>query len=117
MKDERRNPRLVLLSVADTVIAANRCSDEADTPPLPFGAPVQPRRPNKGMVHGISPDELTRLAPKLRRYLGRPDLAWPDILTAADWLAPGLCTMHAFSQMFLLCLAIGGGLSGELVLM
>jgi len=52
---------------------------------------------------------------KLRRYLGRPDPAWPDILTAADWRS----LMHnaCVSQMFLLCLAIGGGLSGGLVLM
>ena len=38
------------------------------------------------MVHGIAPDELVRLAPKLKPYLRRPDPAWPDIVDAADWL-------------------------------
>jgi replication initiation protein RepC len=38
------------------------------------------------MVHGIAPDELIRLAPKLKDYLRRPDPTWPDIIDAADWL-------------------------------
>jgi replication initiation protein RepC len=70
----------------DTVIAANRCSGEAETGVSQSPAPVQPKRPDKGMVHGISPDELVQLAPKLRRYSSRPDPAWPEILDAADWL-------------------------------
>ena len=38
------------------------------------------------MVHGIAPDELVRLAPKLKPYLRRPNPTWPDIIDAADWL-------------------------------
>ena len=38
------------------------------------------------MVHGIAPDELVRLAPKLKPYLRRPNPTWPDIVDAADWL-------------------------------
>jgi replication initiation protein RepC len=38
------------------------------------------------MVHGIRPDELPRLAPKLKPYLQRPDPTWPEIVDAADWL-------------------------------
>ena len=38
------------------------------------------------MVHGIRPDELARLAPKLKPYLRRPNPTWPDIVDAADWL-------------------------------
>ena len=38
------------------------------------------------MVHGIRPDELVRLAPKLKPYLRRPNPTWPDIVDAADWL-------------------------------
>jgi replication initiation protein RepC len=38
------------------------------------------------MVHGIRPDELPRLTPKLKPYLQRPNPAWPDIIDAADWL-------------------------------
>jgi hypothetical protein len=52
----------------------------------PSPAPVQLKRPEKGMVHGIRPDELVRLTPKLKPYLGRPNPTWPDIIDAADWL-------------------------------
>jgi Replication protein C C-terminal region len=38
------------------------------------------------MVHGIRPDELPRLTPKLKPYLQRPNPAWSDIIEAADWL-------------------------------
>ena len=38
------------------------------------------------MVHGIAPDELARLAPKLKPYLRRPSPTWPEIVDAADWL-------------------------------
>jgi replication initiation protein RepC len=38
------------------------------------------------MVHGIRPDELVRLMPKLKPYLRRSDPTWPDIIEAADWL-------------------------------
>ena len=36
-------------------------------------APVPSERPEKGMVHGIRPDELVRLTPKLKPYLPRPN--------------------------------------------
>jgi replication initiation protein RepC len=38
------------------------------------------------MVHGIAPDELVKLAPKLKPWLRRPNPTWPDIVDAADWL-------------------------------
>jgi replication initiation protein RepC len=38
------------------------------------------------MVHGIRPDELVRVAPRLRPYLRRPNPTWPEIIDAADWL-------------------------------
>jgi replication initiation protein RepC len=38
------------------------------------------------MVHGVRPDELVRLAPRLRSYLHRPNPTWPEIIDAADWL-------------------------------
>jgi len=34
----------------------------------------------------LRPDELVRLAPRLKPYLQRPDPAWPDIVDAAGWL-------------------------------
>jgi replication initiation protein RepC len=38
------------------------------------------------MVHGIRPDELVRLIPRLKPYLPRPNPSWPEIVDAADWL-------------------------------
>src|SRR5271170_1728676 len=69
----------------DTVIAAEECSGAGGEAVSRSPAPVL-RRPEKGMVHGIAPDELVRLAPKLKPYLRRPNPAWPDIVDAADWL-------------------------------
>jgi hypothetical protein len=34
----------------------------------------------------ISPNELVRLAPKLKPYLRRPDPTWQELIDAADWL-------------------------------
>ena len=77
----------------DTVIAAKNCSGEGEaadsqSPALPTftGAGSQPKQPEKGMVHGIRPDELLRLTPKLKSYLQRPNPTWPEIIDAADWL-------------------------------
>jgi replication initiation protein RepC len=70
----------------EQVIAANKSSGAGEGTVTQSPAPVQPKRPEKGMVHGIRPDELVRLTPKLKLYLRRPDPAWPDIIDAADWL-------------------------------
>ena len=51
-----------------------------------FPAQEQRKQPEKGMVHGIAPDELVRLAPKLKPYLRRPRPTWPEMIDAADWL-------------------------------
>jgi replication initiation protein RepC len=70
----------------DTVNAAKQCSGGGGTAVSQSQAPVQPKRPEKGMVHGIRPDELVRLTPNLKPYLRRPNPTWPDIIDAADWL-------------------------------
>ena len=70
----------------DTVIAAKDRSGEEEGAGAQSPAPEQRQRSNKGMVHGIRPDELPRLTPKLKAYLQRPNPAWPDIIDAADWL-------------------------------
>jgi replication initiation protein RepC len=70
----------------DTVIAAEECSGAGGEGVSQSPAPIQPKRPEKGMVHGIRPDELVKLTPKLKPYLRRPNPAWPDIVDAADWL-------------------------------
>ena len=39
------------------------------------------------MVYGIAADELPRLAPKLTKYLRRPDPTWSELVDAAGaWL-------------------------------
>ena len=77
----------------DTVITANTCSGGTETgvsqpltPPAFAGAGSQPKRPNKGMAHGIAPDELVQLAPKLKPYLRCLNPTWPELVDAADWL-------------------------------
>jgi replication initiation protein RepC len=70
----------------DTVIAAKDCSGEGEGAGAQSPTQEQRQRPEKSMVHGIRPDELPRLTPKLKPYLRRPNPAWPDIIDAADWL-------------------------------
>jgi len=70
----------------DTVIAAKTCSEPAETLVHQSAAVEPENRPEKGMVHEIRPDELVRLAPRLKPYLRRPNATWPEIIDAADWL-------------------------------
>jgi replication initiation protein RepC len=70
----------------DTVIAAKDCSGQGEGPVPDTPAAGQLHRPEKGMVHGIRPDELVRLIPRLKPYLPRPNPSWPEIVDAADWL-------------------------------
>jgi replication initiation protein RepC len=70
----------------DTVIAAKDCSGEGGQGVTQSPAPVPPKRPEKGMVHGIAPDEMVRLAPKLKLHLQRPNPTWPELVDAAEWL-------------------------------
>lgn len=70
----------------DTVIAAENCSGGGEGSALQSQTPELRKRPEKGMVHGIAPDELVRLAPKLKPYLRRSNPTWPEIIDAADWL-------------------------------
>ena len=70
----------------DTVIAGERGSRAGgDAVPL-SPPPVQREAPEKGRVLKLHPDELVRLAPRLKPYLRRSDPSWPEIVDAADWL-------------------------------
>jgi replication initiation protein RepC len=60
----------------DTVIAAKECSGAGGEGISESPAPVQPKRSEKGMAHGIAPDELVRLTPKLKPL---PATAQPDL--------------------------------------
>lgn len=70
----------------DTVMTSKTCSGEGEGPRPPAPAPEWPQRSEKAMVHGIAPDEVVRLAPKLKLYLARPSPSWPEVVDAADWL-------------------------------
>ena len=52
----------------DTVIATENCSGEGEGVDSQSPAQEQRHRPEKGMVHGIRPDELPLLTPKLKPY-------------------------------------------------
>ena len=70
----------------DTVIAPETGSGASEASVPQSQAPTPQERSAKGMVHGIHPDELVRLAPRLKPYLRRPNPTWPEIIDAADWL-------------------------------
>jgi replication initiation protein RepC len=70
----------------DTVIASNKCTGAGEGPLAPSQTPAARRHPEKGRAYGIVPDELVRLAPKLRSYLEGPNPTWPELIDAADWL-------------------------------
>lgn len=70
----------------DTVITSETSSETAEASVPPFPAPGRRETPEKGKVHGIRPDELVNLAPRLKGYLRRPNPTWPEIIDAADWL-------------------------------
>ncbi|HTT81037.1 MAG TPA: plasmid replication protein RepC [Stellaceae bacterium] len=70
----------------DTVITSKECNSAAERPSVLSQPPEKRQRPEKAKAHGMVPDELVRLAPRLRSYLQRPDPSWPDLIEAADWL-------------------------------
>ncbi|HTV87576.1 MAG TPA: plasmid replication protein RepC [Stellaceae bacterium] len=89
----------------DTVIAAENCNRAGQGPEPSLPAPALRRRPDKGMLHGVAPDELVRLAPRLKPYLRRPSPTWPELIDAADWLRHDLGVSKALWGEA--CLAMG----------
>jgi replication initiation protein RepC len=74
----------------DTVIArkeSSRTGGEAIEPPP---APAPREVPETGRVLKFQPDELVKLAPKLKAYLRRPDPTWPELVDAAAFLRSDL---------------------------
>ena len=70
----------------DTVVAPEEGSSAGGQAITPPPAPVRREPPEKGRVLKLHPEELVRLAPRLKPYLRRPDPSWPEIVDAADWL-------------------------------
>jgi len=70
----------------DTVVAPEQRSEPAGQAASSTPAPLRREPTEKGRVLKLHPDELVRLAPRLRPYLHRPSPTWPEIVDAADWL-------------------------------
>jgi replication initiation protein RepC len=89
----------------DTVIAreeSSRTGGEAVEPPP---APAPWEVPETGKVLKLQPDELVKLAPKLKAYLRRPNPTWPELVDAAAFLRSDLGVSK--SLWGAACLAMG----------
>ena len=74
----------------DTVIASEESSRAGGEAVEPQPAPVRREPPERGRVLKLAPDELVRLAPRLKAYLRRPDPTWPELVDAASFLRSDL---------------------------
>jgi replication initiation protein RepC len=80
------------LDPSDTVVASDECNrgqgrdgpDDDKATGRPDRA-AQPRE-DRGAMMKIRPDELIRIAPRLKPYLRRASPNWAEIVDAADWL-------------------------------
>ncbi|MCF3948267.1 plasmid replication protein RepC [Acidiphilium iwatense] len=80
---------------SDTVMALEECSlvqdygipDEGNgRAKTGSGKRTTEARQDRGSIMKIRPDELVRIAPRLKPYLRRASPSWPEIVDAADWL-------------------------------
>jgi replication initiation protein RepC len=74
----------------DTVIAQNESSRPGGEAVAPNPAPARAQPAETGRVLKLAPDELVRLAPKLKAYLPTPDPTWPQVVDAAAFLRSDL---------------------------
>ncbi|MDX5929443.1 plasmid replication protein RepC [Acidiphilium acidophilum] len=79
--------------IEDTVTALESSSGlpALGAKPTDHAGEAQPRketptRTDSGSCGTVTPDEIVRLAPKLRPYLTSAAPRWPDLVEAADWL-------------------------------
>jgi replication initiation protein RepC len=70
----------------DTVAASTTGNETPDTSVPLSAASKTPKHPEKDSMYGIKPNELVRLAPRLKTYLRYPNPTWVEIIDAADWL-------------------------------
>lgn len=70
------------LNPPDTVLASNECSSGHRQ----GTEKNNEKRTDWGSVMKIRPDELIRIAPRLKPYLRRASPSWSEIVDAADWL-------------------------------
>ena len=71
----------------DTVTTPKTSSEAQEAPVSSSASPEALKRPEKGTVHGIRPDELIKLVPRLKPYLRRPNPTWSEIIDAAGLAA------------------------------
>jgi len=74
----------------DTVIANEESSSGGGEAGGTEPAPARVKPAETGRVLKLRPDELIRLAPRLKLYLLRPDPGWPEIVDAASFLRSDL---------------------------
>jgi replication initiation protein RepC len=74
----------------DTVIAQDESSSPGGEAVAPNAAPGRPEPPETGRVLKLAPDELVKLAPKLKAYLRTADPTWPEVVDAAAFLRSDL---------------------------
>jgi replication initiation protein RepC len=74
----------------DTVIAHEKSSSGGGEAIAPNPTPARREPPETGRVLKLAPDELVKLAPRLKSYLRNPDPAWPDVVEAAVFLRSDL---------------------------
>jgi replication initiation protein RepC len=74
----------------DTVIATEESSGAGAEASTPSSTPMRQEPPERGRVLKLTPDELIRLAPRLKSYLRRPDPSWPELVDAAWFLRSDL---------------------------
>ncbi|MDD2859797.1 MAG: plasmid replication protein RepC, partial [Acidiphilium sp.] len=80
------------LNPTDTVMASDECSFSRDRAGvdgrdgIARTSSAMGERKDGGSVLKIRPDELIRIAPRLKPYLRRASPSWPEIVEAADWL-------------------------------
>jgi replication initiation protein RepC len=74
----------------DTVVAQDESSSERGQAAEPTTTPVPREPPETGRVLKLAPDELVKLAPKLKSYLRTSDPTWPDVVEAAAFLRSDL---------------------------
>jgi len=74
----------------DTVVAREECSGASGEAVTPSPAPERREPAEKGRVLKLLPDELVRLAPRLKAYLRRPDPTWAELVDAASFLRSDL---------------------------
>jgi len=74
----------------DTVVADTPGSSGIGEADASARMPERQEVPERGRVLKFAPDELIRLAPRLKLYLRRPDPSWPELVDAAAMLRSDL---------------------------